>query len=400
MPSLPSTLSSALLLLNTSLSAALPSAPIKRSGPTCTEVVLPVTISANNLVIPDSLVSGLTSATPLSLTGAETLINSVGNTLQSALVNGTWNIAGRFCEPEVQIAGRESAVQLLVHGIASDRNYWSGGSQGSDIYSWISYASQQGYSTLAIDRLGNGESDHPDPITVVQKPAHVEVAHQVIQALRDGKVGGRAFDKVSYVGHSFGSIIGNSLAARYPNDVDALILSGYTSNVKPAIPGILITSVTLPASLAYPAKFSSLSVGYTAFSQETGVRGMLYTNTKSEWDAGVAHAEWLARGTYTVGESISTVFANDVATAFTKPVLILTGHKDQIFCGLALPLLGEASCGGSGSASNYIQLTKRLFPNAQFSTKEIPNTGHHLNFHYSANVTFAAAHDFLEGAGL
>ncbi len=35
-------------------------------------------------------------------------------------------------------------------------------------------ASEQGYSTLAIDRLGNGLSDHPDPILIVQYPAQVD----------------------------------------------------------------------------------------------------------------------------------------------------------------------------------------------------------------------------------
>ena len=39
----------------------------------------------------------------------------------------------------------------------------------------------QGYPTLSIDRLGNGLSDHPDPVTVVQIPAHVEVAHAIVQ---------------------------------------------------------------------------------------------------------------------------------------------------------------------------------------------------------------------------
>lgn len=391
MPSLALTLRSA-FLLNIGLSAAFPA--VKRSGPICSEIVLPVTVSAENRVVPDYLASGLTSAT-LTATGLETLLNSVGNELQTALVNGTWNIAGRYCEPEVQVAGRENAIQLLVHGIAYDRNYWSSGYE-ADTSSWIGHASRLGYPTLSIDRLGSGASDHPDPITVVQKPAQVEVAHQVVQALRNGKVGGRVFSKISYVGHSYGSIIGNGLAARYPNDVDAFILSGFSDRLKPAIPGVVVTPLGKPAALV-DQKFSNLSLGYMAMSLETGARGLFYTNTKSEWDANLAHLDWLNRGTYAVGEAISTLFINDVAKDFTKPVLILTGHKDQIFCGLALPLLGEASCGDG--PSSHLEHTKHLFPNAEYSVKDIPNTGHSLNFHPTANLTFAAAHDFLDDAG-
>ncbi|GME44931.1 Alpha/beta hydrolase fold-1 [Neofusicoccum parvum] len=391
MPSLASSLRSA-FLLHAGLSAAFPA---KRSGPACSDVSLSVTISAENRHVPGYLASGLQDAT-LTLAGIEQLLNSVGDEVQIALVNGTYSIAGRFCEPEVQVAGREDAIQLLVHGITYDRNYWSGGGslagyQG-DKYSWLAHASKLGYPTLAIDRLGNGASDHPDPVTVVQKPAHVEVAHQVVQALRRGDVGGRAFSKISYVGHSYGSLIGNGLVARYPDDVDALILTGFTNALKPAIPGVVVTPLAQPAPLV-DEKFRNLSLGYMAMSLELGARGLFYTNTESEWDADVVHADWLSRGTYSLGEAISTLFVNDVADDFTKPVLILTGHKDQIFCGVALPLLGEADCTG------HFERTQALFPNAEYSTREIANTGHCLNFHYSANETFTAAHDFLNSAG-
>ncbi|KAH7058921.1 Alpha/Beta hydrolase protein [Macrophomina phaseolina] len=392
MPSLASALSSA-LLLHAGLTVA---APAKRSGPTCSDINLSVTISAENRVIPDYLLSGLTSTT-LSLAGVEQLLNGVGNELQLALVNGTYNIAGRFCEPEVQIPGRSDTIQLLVHGITYDRNYWSGGGsltgwEGSQ-YSWLAHASAQGYPTLSIDRLGNGLSDHPDPLLVVQKPAHVEVAHQVTQALRAGAVGGRAFSKIAYVGHSYGSLIGNTLAARYPDDIDAFILTGFTSALKQAIAGVVVSPLGAPAALVEPARFGNLSLGYMAMSNEEGARGVFYTNSADEWDASVVYRDWLSRGTYTLGEAISTLFVNDVADGFDKPVLVLTGHKDQIFCGLALPVLGEADCSG------YLERTRQLFPAAEYYTKDVPATGHCLNFHYSANETFAAAHDFLHGAG-
>lgn len=42
------------------------------------------------------------------------------------------------------------------------------GNDYSERYSWVAAASKQGYPTLAVDRLGNGESTHADPILAVQ----------------------------------------------------------------------------------------------------------------------------------------------------------------------------------------------------------------------------------------
>lgn len=101
---------------------------------------------------------------------------------------------------------------------------WTGDGY-SDRYSWVAAASKAGYPTLAIDRLGNGDSDHPDPILAVQfvtspvdktqlttnrYPVEVETIHQIIVKLRAGTLppplNGRKFTKVIYVGHSYGSI--------------------------------------------------------------------------------------------------------------------------------------------------------------------------------------------------
>lgn len=390
---MPSLATTAFILANAGLSIAAPAVSRRSSGPTCSDVNLTVTITAQNHAVPQYLLDGLDSAS-LTPSGLESLLNGAGNELQLALVNGTYNIAGLYCEPEVQVAGRENTVQLLVHGITFDHHYWTGGVGGTDDqYSWIAHASKQGYATLAIDRLGAGASDHPDPITVVQKPTHVEIAHQVVQALRAGKFGGRQFSKVAYVGHSYGSLIGNTLAARYPADADALVLTGYTSEIKQSVAGVVITPGGAPAAIVDPARFGKLSLGYSLMTLEAGARSLFYTSDAADWDAAVVANDWKNRHTFTQGEAISTFFVNDVADDFDKPVLVLTGHEDQIFCGLALPLLGPGDCTGYGDK------TARLFPSADYRFQDVANTGHAMNFHHTAGETFAAAHDFLEGAG-
>jgi hypothetical protein len=92
-------------------------------------------------------------------------------------VSGTETLAGTFCEPTV-VNENFSTLQVLFHGITGNRGYWNalgGSSLGfapyqPKNYSWVDFAHANGYPTLALDRLGSGESSHPDPVTVVQGP--------------------------------------------------------------------------------------------------------------------------------------------------------------------------------------------------------------------------------------
>ena len=326
----------------------------------------------------------------------EQIINSVGNTLQETIsVGGSYNIAARFCEPEKKVKGRENTVQLLIHGITVDMNYWSGGqfptSDANKQYSWIEYASKEGYPTLSIDRLGYGKSDRPDPITVVQVPAAVEIHHQIAQALRNGKVGGRKFEKVAYVGVSYGSVMGNTHSAKYPKDFDAIVLTGYSRFLKPAAPGVLITPLAIPAALV-DRRFSKLPLGYFAMSNQAGRDALIWTGS---YDKALLDADWKTQEIVTVGEAISSQFINEIADGYTNPVLVITGDKDQIFCGLALPgVTGETHC------TDQLAKTGSLYPNADYDYVMIPDSGHVLSFHYSAHQTFKAAHDFFGKAGL
>lgn len=92
-------------------------------------------------------------------------------------VEGTQNLAGTYCPASVENENN-SKLQVLFHGITANRGYWSAlGGLGVDYpeyepsnYSWVDVANARGYPTLAMDRLGAGESSHPDPVLVVQGP--------------------------------------------------------------------------------------------------------------------------------------------------------------------------------------------------------------------------------------
>ena len=71
----------------------------------------------------------------------------------------TFNISAQYCEPD---SGSSDTIQLLTHGVGFDKTYWDL-EYGSYNYSYVNMALDAGYSTLAIDRLGIGNSSHGDP---------------------------------------------------------------------------------------------------------------------------------------------------------------------------------------------------------------------------------------------
>jgi hypothetical protein len=73
----------------------------------CTNITIPVTVSAENLVLPPDL--GINNFIPI---GTPLL-----STLFDQFVSGTFDIAATYCEPVNPVAGREDTLQILVHGI-------------------------------------------------------------------------------------------------------------------------------------------------------------------------------------------------------------------------------------------------------------------------------------------
>jgi pimeloyl-ACP methyl ester carboxylesterase len=96
----------------------------------------------------------------------------------------------------------------------------------------VETAVKSGYSTLAIDRFGIGQSSHGDPLNVVQAQAEVEALNAVTTKLRLGQIPhiSHRFDKVIHVGHSFGSVQSYWLSALYPNNTDGIVLTGWSAN--------------------------------------------------------------------------------------------------------------------------------------------------------------------------
>ncbi|KAI1001525.1 hypothetical protein K3495_g6673 [Podosphaera aphanis] len=378
------------ILVNTAQSRILP------LGPACSNITIPVSTSSPNAQIDASVQS------QFRLFNVKQSISSGAPELtDSKSVRGQYNIKARYCEPEVQISSRSNTIQLLVHGITYDRNYWSGlGEPGAgfdgDTYSWVAYASKQGYPTLSIDRLGNGESDRPNGLTVVQMSSHVEVTQSLINSLKDGSIGGRAFDDVIYVGHWYGSLIGNIHAVKYPNAVNTYVLTGFSYKIKPSLAPTLLSGGFIPARLAYPEKWGNQSSFYFAASKEEGTGKLFFVNETV--DPELAKLNYKLRGTVTAGEFISAYKSTQVAKDYRGRVYVLTGQNDAIFCSPDPfgrgTLTGQGDC-GTGEDS-IIERTRDLYPAASVYDYDTPaNTGHCNILQYNAQEQFETVHNWL-----
>ena len=127
----------------------------------------------------------------------DSLSNFLGKTYANIInipIKGTYTIRGTHCKSTVK-SKNNNRLQFLVHGILSSRHNWSGEDSdgqkpyhGSN-YSYVDYVTQRGYDTLAIDRLGSGQSDKPDPVLNVQLPAEIETTKSVLDKIKQGRLG-------------------------------------------------------------------------------------------------------------------------------------------------------------------------------------------------------------------
>jgi hypothetical protein len=166
-------------------------------GKQCSEVTFTVNATAQNALY--TVTPNPRNETDIINFVKEVFSGGVFPTNGTQTVGGTFAINGIFCKPI--FARHDAVLEILVHGITYSRAMWSGFGFG-DYYNWHSFASLQGYYTLAIDRLGHGtNSQHPDPFDIVEGALQVEVMHQLIESVRSSAQNplGQQFEKIAYV---------------------------------------------------------------------------------------------------------------------------------------------------------------------------------------------------------
>lgn len=249
-----------------------------------------------------------------------------------------------------------------------------------------------------MDNLGNGDSEHPDPIMVTQQPIQVETIHQVLLKLRAGTIGGpvgtKKFSKIIYAGHSYGSICGNGIATHHPTDVDAFILTGYSARFDLGA-GPLAAGIPIPAKLVSP-RFAALDPGYLAQSLESGRKFGLYTNPNSlgGFAPGAPVVDFDNEGTGSIGELATLLYGVGPADNYKGHVYVLTGKNDAIACNVPpVPNCFEGPKSLPARAGAF-------FPNAADYTYHIPlKTGHDANMHYTSPNSFKLIMEYLDSKG-
>ncbi|KAK0715158.1 Alpha/Beta hydrolase protein [Lasiosphaeris hirsuta] len=374
------------MAIPTAVAAALPSTVELRWSP-CHPVTFYVRASASNVVFkypPDPYspedITAFTAACSANATGP--LLNG------TTLTTGTFRVKGTYCRPASSPHHRHQppTLQLLVHGISYNRDIWSGQPFGDD-YNWHASALSRGYHTLAIDRLAHGEDTYrryPDPIAVVQGPLQMEILHQLIHAIRTGGHRSplpRPFRRVVYVGHSYGAMLGTALVAKYPDDVDGLVVIGFSvfANATRTCERMQF----MPAALV-DTRFRKLPLGYLAGASRRGREELLYTGF---YDDRIPGWDYRHQDTVTVGEMCSVGFVEPAEGFRGKPVLAVTGGCDELFCSGELPGTCEEKMRMTGLA---------MFPNAEYEMFVPPNTGHDLTLHYTAAQTMYRVQYFLD----
>lgn len=267
---------------------------------------------------------------------------------------------------------RRSVVQLLVHGLTYARYYYEFPYQ-SEQYSYVRHATEAGYPTLNIDRIGTGASSHPPPEQLTLD-AHALVLQQLIQ--QAGQIGAFDVSEVMLVGHGYGALAAVKQQAQF-GTADYLILTGYTQQYahSATLPSQLTPSEAIPARQTALSRFTALSPEYQT--TVPGERGTYYYEANTE--PAVITTDDRHRATVTDAELETATEVYDASLNITVPVLEIVGDQDQYFCGV------EPCTAPLGARSTE----PILWPKADFSMEVLPAVGHAVFLHRTAPTAFS-----------
>ena len=191
---------------------------------------------------------------------------------------------------------------MLVHGSTYTKEYWDLGAWGdtNTSYSWRAAANAAGYATLAVDKLGNGGSSHPDPILDAQLPLQVETIHAMITQIKRARAKVPRPKPVTLVGHASGSVLIAALVQSYPRDADAVVLTAYSSRRPSGTPNVTLVPNVAPAAISDPTRFGNLSYGYL-LGNSLDVR-ILYGYYDGHYNTTIASNDYATRGVQPIGE--------------------------------------------------------------------------------------------------
>lgn len=200
------------------------------------------------------------------------------------------------------------------------------------------------------------------------------------------EIGGKKWNKIVGIGHSYGSVQTQAVSAATPELYDAVILQGFSANAT-FLPRYLEAAAYSIARDVLPDHLSNkpttwLATGSIASDQQ----GFFYFPYYSQASFDLARK---TEQPVTLGSLFTVGVSAMPAPGFSKPVQVVTGAKDFIFT-------GSNAYAGANGMSIPAEVGPMLYPNSKGFETYIPaNTGHAVNQHYSAAATYEKMLDFI-----
>ena len=345
--------------------------PVRRlSGALAPMVVLTLLAMAAPQALADS--SGV-HCRPVALSVPPSL--AVTEPVAVPLPDEPWRIAGTLCSPP-----GATTAQVLLSGSTYGKEYWNAGFRPGE-YSYARHQAAAGHATVSLDRLGIGQSSHPQP-ELITSAAQAKIASLFVGALRDGRFGD-AYDTVVIAGHSYGSAVALIEASTY-HDVDGVVVTGFTHEIGPEFVTEVLPSLA-PAATVDPERFGSLPAGYLTTRDD--VHRAPFYHAPGADPAAIDYDE-STKQTTTMTELGTIGRALTGSAAVTAPVLAVFGDHDPYTCGVGTTCADPLS---------LVDAERRFYPRARsFETAVIPNTGHSLTLHSSARQSAAAIAEWID----
>jgi hypothetical protein len=132
----------------------------KRSDRYCIQLDIPVFATAPSAIYDIPQVGNDIEATAWAIYDATwSTPHGVQNIIKNTTTFGAFNIHAQLCVPKS--SKKRDILQIATHGVHYDSRYWDSEYQ-PEKYSYVDATLKAGYSILTYDRLGTGQSDHPD----------------------------------------------------------------------------------------------------------------------------------------------------------------------------------------------------------------------------------------------
>ena len=320
--------------------------------------------------------------------------------IKNTTTSGTFKIHAQLCVPKSD-NGHKSTLQIATHGVHYDGRYWDPELQRDEL-SYVEASLKAGYSILTYDRLGVGQSDHPDACDIVQAPLELEILKQLTLMARDGRlyklaaeVKPTAFtfekltkpNKVVHIGHSFGSFLTSAFLSKHSNLTDGAIVTGFLLQKYLGKPGMASFAAEYAAT-ASPAY--DRGSGYVVCSKH-GIQNIFFAgNTSTAYTSEMFEYGNAIKQPVPIGEFASAYHIIGLPGPNLKaPVQYFLAEQDFYIC--------AGDCKGLAD----MEVLRKTYPNAKDIDVYVqPNTGHAFTLHNNATAGYQVMFNFLAKHGL